>query len=153
MTTILTDAERTTLVATLNRLVPARDDLPGAGDLGVAATIEQAMQQSPPLRRALLDTLRAIDFASGDHAFTNQPADTRDSILRTVETSHPDPFALLVEHTYRSYYTLPVVQRALGLTGEPPQPRGYHLAPFDPALLAKQRQRPPFWRRTDPEGQ
>ena len=39
--------------------------------------------------------------------------------------------------------------RGLGLSGEPPQPRGHRLAPFDPALLAVQRRRAPFWRTTE----
>jgi hypothetical protein len=52
----------------------------------------------------------------------------------------------LVEHTYRGYYTLPVVRRAVGVD-RPPQPIGYELPPFDPALLAVQRQRAPFWRK------
>ena len=75
MTTILTDSERATLVATLNRLVPARDDLPGAGDLGVAATIEQAMEQSPARRRSFLDVLRSIDQRSGEQGFATLSGD------------------------------------------------------------------------------
>jgi hypothetical protein len=153
MTTILTDAERATLASALNVLIPAREDLPGAGDLGVAAAIERAMEQAPPLHRSLLDALRAIEFASGEPGFLTHNTDKQEALLRAVETAEPACFALLVEHAYRGYYVLPAVQRALGLSGEPPQPRGYHLAPFDPALLAKQRQREPFWRRVDGEGQ
>jgi hypothetical protein len=153
MTTILTAAERATLGAALNVLIPARDDFPGAGDLGVAATIERAMEQAPPLRRALLDALRAIEFVSGEPGFLARASDEQEALLRTVEAAEPAAFALLVEHAYRGYYVLPAVQRALGLSGEPPQPRGYQLAPFDPALLAKQRRREPFWRRVDGEGQ
>lgn len=151
MTTILTDTERATLVATLNRLIPAHDTLPGAGDCGIAATIEQSMAQSPALRRALLDVLRAIDYCGGERGFIGLYGNEKDTCLRAVEHANPEGFALLVDHTYRGYYVLPAVQRALGLSGNPPQPEGYHLAPFDPALLAKQRQRAPFWRRTDPE--
>lgn len=152
MTAILTDAERATLAATLNRLVPARETLPGAGDLGVAATIERAMEDSPSLRRTLLDCLRAIDLAAGAHDFTAHTSDEQDARLRTVEAANPANFALLVEHAYRGYYILPAVQRAIGLSGEPPQPRGHHLAPFDPALLTLQRKRAPFWRRVEDEG-
>ena len=149
MTTILTDIQRATLVATLNRLVPARDALPGAGDLGVAVTIEQAMAEAPSLRRTLLGVLRAIEHSGGERDFAALSGEEQDACLRSVEQTNPDSFTLLVEHTYRGYYVLPTVQRALGLSGNPPQPEGYHLAPFDPALLAKQRQRAPFWRRID----
>jgi hypothetical protein len=153
MTAILTAAERATLAATLNILIPARANLPGAGDLGVAVAIEREMEQAPPLRRALLDALRAIEFASGEPGFLARTPDEQEALLHTVEAAEPASFALLVEHAYRGYYVLPAVQRALGLSGEPPQPQGYQLAPFDPALLAKQRQREPFWRRIDGEEQ
>jgi hypothetical protein len=149
MTTILTTAERATLVAATNRIVPAHGTVPGAGDLGVATTIEVAMTQSTVLRRTLLESLRAIALASGEQDFAAYPANEQEAILRAVEVADPLGFSLLVEHTYRAYYALPVVQRALGLSGEPPQPRGYQMAPFDPVLLTIQRQRAPFWRRTN----
>ena len=149
MIAILTDTERAILAVVANRIVPAHDALPGAGDLGVPASIELTLAQAPTLRRAFLDGLRAIDFAGGEPGFVARVAAEQDAFLQAVETTHPAFFALLVEHTYRGYYALPLVQRALGLSGEPPQPRGYQLPPFDPALLTIQRQRAPFWRRTN----
>ena len=141
MTTILTPAEQATLTATAGRIVPAHDTLPSAGELGVATILEATLAQTPPLRRIFLDGLRAIALASGEQEFSAHSADEQDAMLRAIESAHPAFFNLLVEHTYRAYYALPVVQRALGLSGEPPQPRGYHLSPFDPALLTLQRQR------------
>ncbi len=149
MTAILTPTERAILAATANRIIPANDTLPGAGDLGVPATIEQTLAHAATLRRTFLDGLRAIDFAGGDQGFVALTTEEQDALLRAVEASHPTFFDLLVEHIYRGYYALPIVQRALGLSGEPPQPRGHYLPPFDPALLAVQRQRAPFWRRTN----
>ena len=145
----LTPAQRATLAAALNQIVPARDALPGAGDLGVAAAIERTLAGAPALLRLFLDGLRAIDLAAGDAAFADLPGGRQEALLRDVEAAQPAFFAALVEHTYRGYYTLPAVQRGLGLSGEPPQPRGHRLAPFDPALLAVQRQRAPFWRQTE----
>ncbi len=147
MTTILTATERATLTATVSQIIPAHDTLPSAGELGVAATIEAILAQTTSLRRTFLDGIRAIALASGDREFSAHSADEQDIMLRTIEAAHPAFFTLLVEHTYRGYYALPVVQRALGLSGEPPQPRGYQMPPFDPALLTIQRQRTPFWRR------
>lgn len=147
MTAILTGAERAILTAAVSRIVPTYDTLPSAGDLGVSATIEAILAQTPALRRTFLDGLHAIALASGDQEFSAQSADEQDTILRTIEVAHPVFFNLLVEHTYRGYYALPVVQRALGLSGEPPQPRGYEMLPFNPALLTLQRQRTPFWRQ------
>ena len=146
--TILTEAERAILVATLDTLVPPRGTLPGAGALGLAERIERTMNAEPTARRLILETLRAIAMESGETAFADQPVEAREATLHAVEAAEPIAFALLVEQTYRAYYALPVVTRALGLSGEPPQPRGHRVAPFDPALLVHQRDRAPFWRRT-----
>jgi hypothetical protein len=146
---VLTATELAVLAATANRIVPARDALPGAGDLGIPTTIEQTLSQSPALRRMFLDGLHAIDRSGDEPGFAARSDDEQDALLRAVESAHPVFFDLLVEHTYRGYYALPIVQRELGLSGEPPQPRGHQLPPFDPALLTIQRQRAPFWRRVN----
>lgn len=146
---MLTGGERAILAAALNRLVPACEALPGAGDLGVAATIERELAGDGALRRLFLDGLRALDLAAGARGFVGLDVEAQEGVLRAVEGTDAPFFSLLVDHTYRGYYGLPIVQRAIGLSGEPPQPRGYQLAPFDPALLALQRRRAPFWRRTE----
>jgi hypothetical protein len=74
----------------------------------------------------------------------NEAAQT--AVLERVEQSHPAFFTALVDHAYRAYYTLPMVQQSLGWN-RPPQPLGHTLPPFDPNLLAQQRSRAPFWRR------
>ncbi|MFN8539238.1 MAG: hypothetical protein U0232_17405 [Thermomicrobiales bacterium] len=73
----------------------------------------------------------------------------REAALRAVEAAHPVFFAALVEHAYRFYYTDPRVQRAVGMTDGPPQPRGFELPVFDERLLTVQRKREPFWRRAN----
>jgi len=53
-----------------------------------------------------------------------------------------------VEQTYLGYYTRPEVHTVIGFESRPPHPLGHQLPPFDPALLDRQRQRAPFWRKT-----
>ncbi len=148
---VLDEEQRRLLTAVLNRIVPAGNGLPGAGDLGVGATVESTLGQAPAQRRLLLDGLTEIQLASGRGAgrdFTELEAEQQDDVLRDVESAHPAFFSALVDHTYRGYYTLPAVHAAIGYESRPPQPLGHELPPFDPSLLDKQRQRPPFWRRT-----
>ncbi len=144
---VLTEGQRATLIAVLDRLVPPRDDLPGAGGLGVGATIERTLIATPALRRPFLDGLLAVELAGGAADFAALDGDAQDAALRAVEADQPRAFTLLVEQTYQGYYIDPRVLAALGFTG-PPQPRGHQLAPFDPALLQLQRRRAPFWRKT-----
>jgi len=134
----------------LNRIVPARADLPGAGDLGVGQAIEGTMAESVPLRRLFLDGLTEIDLASlrlTGRALPELDEAAQVRVLETVEAARPALFAALVDHTYRGYYTLPAVHAAIGYDSRPPQPLGHELPAFDLALLDRQRERTPFWRR------
>lgn len=151
--TILSDEQRTLLVAVLNVLIPPRGDLPGAGDLGVGGVIERALAAAAPaLRRLVLDALAAIEGATARRhagaAFAALALDQQEAVLREVEQRAPSLFAVLLNQTYRGYYTDPRVLAAIGVDGRPPQPRGHDLPAFDLALLERQRQRAPFWRPT-----
>jgi gluconate 2-dehydrogenase subunit 3-like protein len=143
---IFDDAQRSLLAAVLNRIVPPTASLGGAGDLGVAHTIERALATTPHLRRLFLDGLGDVAIASDTFSALTDAEQV--DILERIEQRRPDFFAALVEHTYRGYYTHPVVQRAIGVDN-PPQPLGHTLPVFDPAILERQRQRAPFWRSAD----
>ncbi len=148
---VLDETQRALLASVLNRLVPARENLPGAGDLDVGASIEASMAGSPRLRRLLLDGLVEITIVNEGQAFADLDPVGQTRVLEQIEQEHPAFFVALVEHTYRGYYTMPAVHAAIGYESRPPQPRGYRLPPFDPALLDQQRARQPFWRRTAPD--
>lgn len=154
VTRALTDEQHALLAAVLNRLVPARDDLPGAGDLGVGAAIDATLAAAPTLRRLFFEGLLAIELAgarlAGDagQRFGDLDAERQEAALTAVELAWPAFFAALVDHAYRGYYTLPTVHEAIGWESRPPQPRGHQLPAFDLALLATQRRRAPFWRQT-----
>lgn len=152
--TVLDGAQRALLTAVLDRLVPAHDDLPGAGALGVTGAIDRTLAASPALRRLFFEGLLAIELASAGgqaggtpRAFVDLAPGDQDALLQAIERALPAFFAALVDHCYRGYYTLPPVHRAIGCEGRPPQPLGHRLRPFDPALLDRQRRRAPFWRR------
>lgn len=112
--------------------------------------MERAASATPAMRRALLDGLSRIDVAAwqqSERAFGELAPAEQDAALRAVESADPAGFDLLVCLAYRAYYTDPRIVAALGLPAAP-QPRGYQLPPFDPALLDKVRQRGPIWRKT-----
>jgi hypothetical protein len=149
--TVLDAVQRAILRAVLNCLVPARADLPGAGDLEVGANIESSLAGSIRLRRVFLDGLAEIAISSKrqlDKPFVELDSASQTEVLERVEREQPAFFGALVEHAYRGYYTLPAVHAAIGFESRPPQPLGHQLAAFEPALLDRQRQRTPFWRPT-----
>ena len=143
---VLSPDQRALLDAVLDRLLPPNGDLPAAGALGCAAAIDATLGRDPALRRIFLDGLTAI--ALRGFAGSADP----DATLREVEAAWPAFFAALVSHAYRAYYTdqrvLANLERTTGYPARPPQPLGHQLPPWDPDLLARQRERAPFWRRT-----
>lgn len=149
---VLDDERTAMLVAVLNRIVPETSEMPGAGDLGVAETIDRTLAAYPLLRRLFNDGLVQIDIESarhsgdGDARFITLDGARQDTVLRAVERAFPAFFAALIDHTYRGYYTHPRVYQAIDYAHRPPQPLGHELPMFDLALLEKQRQRAPFWR-------
>lgn len=147
---VLDGTQRALMKAVLNCLIPARAELPGAGDLDVAASIERTLSAAPALRRLVLDTLAEIAIVAArrtDRSFGELDSAAQAAVLEEVELTSPASFVALIDHAYRGYYTLPRVHQAVGFE-RPPQPLGHHVRPFDPALLERQRDRPPFWRRT-----
>jgi hypothetical protein len=144
-------SQQTLLSAVLNRLVPASDDFPGAGDLGVATYVDTVVGRSAELKRLFsqgLTYIAMISQAQQAQEFSNLADDQKDAVLRQVETLDPAFFEALVQHTYSGYYIHPTVIRLLGLEARPPQPRGYHLEPLDLTLLDRVKQRTPMYRQT-----
>jgi hypothetical protein len=146
------DSESALLRAILNRLVPASDVLPAAGNLGVARTVEDALAGRAGDRRIFLDGLAAVDRASwqaNDQAFGAIEPNQQDAILQGVERDRPDFFELLVRLTYRGYYGSAEIKAALGIETRAPQPLGFVLPAFRAELLDQVRARGAVYRKVE----
>jgi hypothetical protein len=145
---IFTESQRELLTATLNRIIPAEDKFPGAGDLGLADFVESVVAQNNKLRRLFMEGLVQIEIAAAGREgkeFLELADAARDEILREVEAQHPQFFEALVRQCYNGYYTNPQIfelinYRRLG-------PGEYIPKPLEESLLELQRQRAPFWRQ------
>ena len=145
----MSQAQRELATQVLDSLVPGRGDVPGAGAIGVAGYLDSAGGASLPLRRTLTDVLAAVETAChADYAktFADLDGDQRTAVLKQVEVSHGPLFTELLRRTYAGYYSDPAVLSALGIDARPPQPRGYTLTPFDPAVLEGVRKRDRLYR-------
>jgi Gluconate 2-dehydrogenase subunit 3 len=143
------DAQRELLHGVLNRIIPASDAFPGAGDLGVVAYLDSVIGRSAELRWLFSRGVTQIDITSQElyaQAFGNLSDDQKDAVLRRVEATCAEFFAALVTHAYSGYYSHPAIIRLLGMDVRPPQPRGYELEPLDLSLLDRVRQRKPLYR-------
>lgn len=154
---IFTDDQRDLLTAALNRIIPAQDKFPGAGDIDGAAWVEQAVIEraaadkaagrTPDLRRLFTEGLGQLEIAAaqrGAAAFAELSPEHQDDVLRQVEAEHPDFFAALVRQCYNGYYTNPDIFDLIGYAI--PSPQDYKPLPFDERLLEPQRRRGPIWR-------
>lgn len=155
---ILTARQVALLAAIQNRLIPAQDEMPGAGDAGCAQTVDGFLKERTALRRPIFAALNAVEAAAGERAQASADDEAathvaflalsdaeRDAVLRAVEAAHPDLFNTLLRQTYTAYYTNSAVLRILGW--RPPQPEGYPTPPpFDEALLENVKQRGKLWR-------
>ena len=154
---IFTDDQRNLLTAALNRIIPAQDKFPGAGDMDGAAWVEQAVIEraaadqaagrTPDLRRLFTEGLVQLEIAAaqrGAAAFAQLSPEQQDDALRQVESDHPDFFNALVRQCYNGYYTNPDIFDLIGYAI--PSPQDYQPLPFDERLLEPQRRRGQMWR-------
>ncbi len=144
----LTGAQQELLALALDRIIPPQGDLPGAGALGLAAFIENAVGANPGTRRLFIDGLARIEIAAAQRSsarFGQLIGDDRDAALRDVEERYPVFFDALVRQCYNGYYTNPQVQDLVG--HQRPSVAEYVYQPLDESLLEPQRARAPFWTR------
>ena len=146
--TILDDAQRGLLTAALNRIVPADGEMPGAGDLGIAAFVESVASGSAARRRLLMEGLVQIELAASERGgpFAGLGEAAQVDALRAVEEANPAFFQELVTQAYRGYYTNETVCSLLSYRA--PNREGYDPLPFDESLLEPVRQRGQIWTPT-----
>ncbi len=146
--TILDDAQRVLLGATLNRIVPAQGDMPGAGDLGIAAFVESVAAGSAAKRRRLMDGLVQIELAAQERggSFATLSETAQNDALKSVEETNSAFFRELITQAYRGYYTDETVYSLLSY--RVPSRADYDPLPFDESLLDPVRQRGQIWTST-----
>ncbi|MCY3846576.1 MAG: gluconate 2-dehydrogenase subunit 3 family protein, partial [Acidobacteria bacterium] len=103
---VLTPEEGRALAAVLNRIIPATDVMPGAGDVGVARFIDGVLVDAPHLRPRITSLLHAAD--AGER-FTNLREPERDSRLREMARREKESFDTLLRAAYTGYYSEPLV--------------------------------------------
>jgi hypothetical protein len=144
------DEERA-LSSVLDRIIPPSSDgrLPGAGEIGLASHIVEALEEAPELCPVIVQGLATLDdLASrrGSPGFSALPERDRSEVLRELETAQPGFFPGLIIRTYAAYYRHARVVEALGLEARPPHPKGYEMEPGDFASLDRVRERTKLYR-------
>lgn len=143
--------ELRTLACVLDLLIPPSRDgrLPGAGEVGVGARIDQVAEREPGLRAVVAAGVAALEElarASGAPEFAALSGEARVAALHEVAAAQPGFVPSLIFHTYAGYYQEGRVLEGLGLDPRPPFPTGHQLEPFDATLLDAVRRRSKLYR-------
>ena len=130
MAKFLSAEQRALLDAVLDRLIPAEGAMPGAGQIGTSDYIDGVAGQSARMARLFGAGLRSIELAASRRggSFAELDGETRDEVLRGIESDESDFFETLLGQAYNGYYSNPEVVAALGLEARPPQPQGHEVA-------------------------
>ncbi len=147
---VFSPAQRSLLTGVINRIIPPKDKMPGAGNLGIAAFIEDAAATTTGLTRIFNEGLAQIAVAAGpdpSNSFEGLSDTAKDDLLRSIETTNPAFFDQLLLQTYNGYYTNPEVFEMIGYEKPKLAPPGAHPELLDVSLLDQQRNRQPFWKK------
>ena len=142
----MTETHARTLACLLDRVIPPSPDgrLPGAGALGLAAHVAEAMRRAPEMELAILPGLDAAEAAARarhGRGFSELAPDERQAVCEAIEASHPGLAPTLAFHACVGYYQHPRVIAALDLEPRPPHPQGYEMPRNDLTLLEPVRRR------------
>ena len=139
-----------TLACALDEIIPPGDaGLPGAGELGLAAAIEEAARGSGEVRAAVAEgiaTLEELARGRGKPGYADLARDERLEVLNEAGAKAPLFLPNLIGPTFVGYYQDPRVRDALGLETRPPHPQGYEVEETDFSILDPVRERGPFYR-------
>ncbi len=143
----LTDAQLAILSCVLDEVVPPSADgrMPGAGELGLAASVAEMVGRAPGAVAALGEALLALE-AHTPQPFTALAGPERLAALTGFAARRPGFVEGLLFPTYAGYYRAPRVLAALGLEPRPPHPQGHVLEPGDLTLLDAVRRRGKIYR-------
>ena len=148
--TKFTDTDRHLLKLAMDMIVPAVDDLPGAGEMGLADNAVDLANRVPDFRAALRRTLDALALDPSSRAeggFAALDEEQQTAALTVLESSMPTVFDKFVDLVYIVYYSDERVHKRIGWRTGALQPLGWDLPPFDPAILDTVSKRKPFWRK------
>ena len=145
-------AERRTLRAAADVIIPAQDRMPAPSAVGAVAYITGIAGSDPALDALLFDGLQAIEasaMAAHGTRFDLLAADQQTAIVAGFETANMPAgfFPALRDLVYEAYYTQPRVMKLLGYNFRSGRRRTAPVEPFDEKRVARVRNMAPFFRQ------
>ena len=133
------------LEAIMDRMIPAVGDLPSAGQMGLIDEIVELAAKQKRFEDLFDSAIAAFESNSPD--FLTSSESIQHENLKTFESNNPEHFNTIRTIVYIVYYKDSRVHKRIGWDGQPPQPQGYEMDPWDESVLENARKREPFWRK------
>ena len=146
----MTDADRLVLTLAMDLIVPPVDDLPGAGEMGLSANVEELAERVKDYGTALHRVLEALSLdpaVRAEGGFMALEDEQRIAALDVLESSLSNYFDKFVDLVYIVYYSDERVHKRIGWRSGALQPLGWEMPAFDPSILETVSKREPFWRK------
>ncbi|MEJ2130716.1 MAG: gluconate 2-dehydrogenase subunit 3 family protein [Gammaproteobacteria bacterium] len=133
----LPEAQRATLDAVLNLIIPPSDDgrMPGAVDVDVLKHIRDAASGIIPILREELERLDDDAKVRFGNPFASLVEKDRATLFHEARNGDPTFMQGLVVETLTCYYRDDRVLEAIGMEPRPPYPKGYDVESGDLSLL------------------
>ncbi len=146
----LTAAQRETLRAVLDMIIPASGDgrFPSAADVDVLDHIRESTSRLLPALREDLGRLDKLAAKRSGSAFAQLTDSDRVRVAEEIRRAEPDFLKDLALQAATCYYQDDRVLRALGVEARPPFPKGYEVVSGDLSLLDPVRKRGKLYRDT-----
>ena len=130
-------AQRASLAALSDVLIPAGDGFPSASQAGIAAEgLDQVISFQPDIAAGLMVVLeKSKDRPSAE-------------VVADLQKNDPAAFGVLAELVTGAYFLNPMVRARLGYTGQGPHPIDPHPDYLDDGLLQSVVSRGPVYRPT-----
>jgi len=123
-----------TLTAVVDVLIPGDADFPPASAVGTQGLVSSRIREQLG-NAAFAKIVNALNHTA---RFAEAPRQEQTAIFEIFVQEEPELFSFLRFATYFSYYEMPAVIATLQMLGhdynDAPQPLGYSLPPFDPAI-------------------
>ena len=128
------------MMSLLDAVIPPKDDgtLPGAGSLGLAGEVADALEADATLGPIVEAGLQAVREAAGsaiDGGFAELTLAEQVELIEIQLAAHPGLMGGLSRCLYLAYYQHPVVLVGIGETGGPRYPGGFEIEATAPALM------------------
>lgn len=122
----------------LNIILPPIENLPGAGDLGIAKEMFRMSNEHDRYSGVIKNSMELINKI-------NQPEIAEK--INILESNEPKLFSLLLEIIYIAYYSNVDVQKRIKWRPGPLQPQGFAIEKWDEKVLDQIKKRKEFWKK------